>query len=292
MSSRSWACGARGTPSSRAPPPPGADGTLAHLAITHDVTERKRAGDALRKSEELFRTAFEDTNVAMVLTDPECRSCASMRRSPACSATREQMMGMAMSQVTHPDDLAESLARRVPLESGEADYFQMEKRYLHKRLRLLGCGQRHRRPRRPRPCGTLRRTGTGRHRPQACGSGEREIRRASESTSPDRQDLDRGGRAGDDRRCGTAAVADSARGRSRRREPVRPGERRGRVARGGGSKPHSASSRAFVIPSGSWATWTHCAGESRNRSMSTRCRRVAKSMPCSPRASMRTSSCP
>ena len=286
--------GTRHPVESRAAPLRGPDGTLAHLAITHDVTERKRAGEALRQSEELFRTAFEDTNVAMVLTDPEylfVRINEAFARLFGYS--QEQMLGMAMSQVTHPDDLAESLARRVPLEAGEADYFQMEKRYLHKDgsvfwglANVTAVRDGHGR------VALYVGTGPGHHRPQAGGRGEREIRRASESTAPDRQDVDRGGRAGGDRRRGAAAVADSARGRSRRREPVRPGERRGRVARGGGSKarPRRAGRPLFHPVHG--RRGRIAAGESRNRSTSTRCRRVAKSMPCSPRASMRTSSCP
>jgi PAS domain S-box-containing protein len=90
-------------------------------------------GEHLRASEELFRSAFEDTNVAMVLTDASHRF---VRVNEAFARLfgypQQEMLGLAMAEVTHPADVAESYARRVPLESGESDYFQMEKRYLHK----------------------------------------------------------------------------------------------------------------------------------------------------------------
>src|SRR5205085_1700316 len=43
-----------------------------------------------------------------------------------------EMLGMAMAEVTHPDDLAESYARRNVLLAGESQFFQMEKRYVHR----------------------------------------------------------------------------------------------------------------------------------------------------------------
>src|SRR5260370_42320075 len=46
--------------------------------------------------------------------------------------SQAEMLGLSMGDVTHPDDLAESYARRETLLAGEADYFQIEKRYLHR----------------------------------------------------------------------------------------------------------------------------------------------------------------
>ncbi len=44
----------------------------------------------------------------------------------------EQLLGMTMEDITHPDHLAESYERRMALDAGESTFFQMEKRYLHK----------------------------------------------------------------------------------------------------------------------------------------------------------------
>jgi PAS domain-containing protein len=48
-------------------------GRPAALGNLIDITERGRAREALRESEELFRRAFEDTNLAMVVTDLDHR---------------------------------------------------------------------------------------------------------------------------------------------------------------------------------------------------------------------------
>jgi len=88
---------------------------------------------ALRESESRFRGAFEDTNVATVLTDIDNRL---VRVNEAFARlfgyTREEMLTMSMASITHPDHLAESYARREGLMSGSADHFEMQKRYLHK----------------------------------------------------------------------------------------------------------------------------------------------------------------
>lgn len=88
---------------------------------------------ALRRSEDLFRSAFECTNVAMVLTDVDnhfIRVNAAFARLFGYS--EDEVLQKTLADVTHPDDLGESLERRQFLLTGVAKYFQMEKRYIHK----------------------------------------------------------------------------------------------------------------------------------------------------------------
>lgn len=114
------------------------NGRPAAIGMVLDVTERRRDGERLRESEERFRNAFEHTNVAMVLTDMNHRF---VRVNAAFARlfgyTEQEMLQMAMADITHPDDVAESYERRVRLVSGEVPYFQMEKRYFHKDGSLL-----------------------------------------------------------------------------------------------------------------------------------------------------------
>ena len=95
--------------------------------------EKRRAEEALRDSEGLFRHAFEDTNVAMVLTDLNHRF---VRANDAFARlfgySKREVLELSMADITHPDDVAESYARRQELLAGKATFFQMEKRYLHK----------------------------------------------------------------------------------------------------------------------------------------------------------------
>lgn len=97
------------------------------------TAELDRANAALREEEALFRGAFDTTNVAMVLTDLDNRFV----RSNAAFArlfgyTPEEVRGLGLADVTHPDHLSESLDRREGLLTGAGDHFHMEKRYRHR----------------------------------------------------------------------------------------------------------------------------------------------------------------
>ncbi|WP_020475452.1 PAS domain S-box protein [Zavarzinella formosa] len=108
------------------------------LGTWQDITESKRAEEARRASEELFRNAFDHTNVAMVLTDIShqfVRVNAAFARM--FGYTEQEMLSLSMPAITHPDDLAESHARREPLLAGESQSFEMQKRYIHKDGRVL-----------------------------------------------------------------------------------------------------------------------------------------------------------
>ena len=95
--------------------------------------ERHQSKQALQEHEELFRGAFEHTAVAMVLTDPDNRFVrVNESFARMFGYTPPEMAEMTMAGVTHPDDIAESLARRKRLLAGEDSYFQVEKRYLHR----------------------------------------------------------------------------------------------------------------------------------------------------------------
>lgn len=98
-----------------------------------DVTDREQAREALRESEELFRRAFEDTNLPMALTDLDNRF---VRVNSAFARmfgyAPDEMLRMTTAQITHPDDIAETFARREPLLQGRETHFHIEKRYLHR----------------------------------------------------------------------------------------------------------------------------------------------------------------
>lgn len=108
------------------------------LSAIVDIAGREHEVEALRASEELFRSAFEDTNVAMIVTGIDNRFVrvnAAFGRlfgySPA------ELLEMSMGDFTHPDHLAESYAQREALLAGEIRFFQIEKRYLHKDGRVF-----------------------------------------------------------------------------------------------------------------------------------------------------------
>jgi PAS domain S-box-containing protein len=119
---------------------------IALITLAFWVSAEMKAAEArcarveaeVREGAEMFRGAFEDTNVAMVLTDLQHRFLrvnAAFARLFGYSET--EMLSMAMADVTHPDDVAESYARREDLLAGRAAHFQQEKRYRHRDGQVL-----------------------------------------------------------------------------------------------------------------------------------------------------------
>jgi PAS domain S-box-containing protein len=121
----------------KAPLRDGAGTVRGLVGISRNIQDRKRAEEALRGSEALFRSAFDDTNVPMVLTDLEnrfLRANAAFGRLFGYAAP--EMIGMMVADITHPDDLAESYARREELLAG-APHTVQYKRYRHRDGRAL-----------------------------------------------------------------------------------------------------------------------------------------------------------
>jgi PAS domain S-box-containing protein len=110
----------------------GPDGSVEIIAGTsRDVTERKRAEDALRMSEARFRGTFENTAVGLAHVSIEGRW---LRVNEAfCRITgysREALVDKTLHNLTHPDDIAEDRARAQELLAGEISSYSLEKRYI------------------------------------------------------------------------------------------------------------------------------------------------------------------
>ena len=98
------------------------------LRIEHAMAE-----ETLRESEQRFRAAFERGAIPMALVSLEG---AVLKANPNFAGflgyTEAELQGLAVSAVTHPDDLADTLAGYARLRRGEALAVRMEKRYRHK----------------------------------------------------------------------------------------------------------------------------------------------------------------
>ncbi len=107
------------------------DGRAIKLALVTDVTERRKAEDELRRSEELFRGMFASTSAGVSLTDPSGRfvSC-----NPAFAAmlgrTVEDVLQLTAQDITHPDDWTGQYPLLAEVTAGVRDRFSYAKRYL------------------------------------------------------------------------------------------------------------------------------------------------------------------
>ena len=106
---------------------------VATSIIARDITARKATQAALATSLELFRVAFANAPIGLVLTDPDLNA---VQINPAmCTMlgyTEEELISMDIWEWTHPDDRqANRDAIAVALAGGTSKY-ELEKRYLHR----------------------------------------------------------------------------------------------------------------------------------------------------------------
>jgi PAS domain S-box-containing protein len=100
--------------------------------IVHSDTAR-RAEQALRESEIRFRTVFEHAAMSMVVGGPNGELLACNKIFEAMLGySQDEMQGRHFQDFTHPEDRSRSLSVYGTAESGERDWYQIQKRYIRK----------------------------------------------------------------------------------------------------------------------------------------------------------------
>lgn len=98
-----------------------------------DITERRRAEEALRRSEKEFHTIFDHAAIGMVLIDP---SGHPLRSNPAflgmLGYRENELARLTLADLTHPEDISLDQALFQSVVGGHLSQYQVRKRYVRK----------------------------------------------------------------------------------------------------------------------------------------------------------------
>lgn len=116
-----------------------AEGNAIKMTGTNwDITELKTAQMKLRKSEESFQGAFENSNIGMALVGLDGKWMkVNQSLCNSIGYTETDLMQVTFQDLTHPEDLDKDLTPLVELIEGKRQSYQIEKRYYHKNGQIV-----------------------------------------------------------------------------------------------------------------------------------------------------------
>ena len=117
----------------------GADGTVYGLiSMVQDITERQQAQEALRQSEERFRSVFEQGPIGVSLMGMDrCMIAVNSTFCRMLGYSEEELTGITPLDITYPDDKAPSAALMEHLFERDFPTGKIEKRYVRKNGEIM-----------------------------------------------------------------------------------------------------------------------------------------------------------
>ncbi len=98
-----------------------------------DITERKRADQTLRESEERFRQIYEHMPVGVAQVSLDFKIAGANEAYCRMLGYHEaELIGKHLKDFTHPETVEENLRKQARLAAGEIDHYRMEKQFVHK----------------------------------------------------------------------------------------------------------------------------------------------------------------
>lgn len=97
-----------------------------------DITENRKAEEALKKSEEKFRNFFENSVVGMSITTIDGILNVNNSFSRIVGYSESELNSLNWKEITHVDDIDANVRRINAILKGEMNSDRWEKRYIHK----------------------------------------------------------------------------------------------------------------------------------------------------------------
>ena len=102
------------------------------LVFATDITERKRAEEALRDSEEKFKYIFDHSPIGKSLTTLDGHLSVNQTFADMLGYSLEELQDRTWQELTYPDDIELNQRALEPVFAGEKETARLIKRYLHK----------------------------------------------------------------------------------------------------------------------------------------------------------------
>ena len=108
------------------------------VKVIRDMTERKKAEEALRSSKERFQRYFELGLIGMAMTSPAMGILdVNDELCHILGYDRSELLQKSWADMTHPDDLAADVAKFNGVLAGDFDSYTLDKRWIRKDGRVI-----------------------------------------------------------------------------------------------------------------------------------------------------------
>jgi PAS domain S-box-containing protein len=115
-----------------------ADGRLLYYDGTvEDITDRKKAEEALLESEDKFKYVFDHSVIGKSITTPSGEINVNQSFCDMLGYTREELEKTKWQDISHPDDIELAEKTLKSILSGKSDSARFRKRYIHKNRNIV-----------------------------------------------------------------------------------------------------------------------------------------------------------